>query len=450
MEQKNMKKILKSSALVIAVAALATGLTMSFFSDEEKSTGNTFAAGAIDLKIDSEAHYNGMVCSTEGVWEVEDENAVVVGYPVEGSRCALTWGQEDGKDIVGERFFNFADLKPGDMGENTISMHVLNNDAYMCAYIENMVDEENDVTEPEESLEDDNVAGELAQNLHFFAWADNGDNIYDPETESPLFDNIEGPASDVLDGRVYPMFTPDNGAFPGGETRFIGLAWCYGEFEVNGALTCDGAPVDNMSQTDSLTADIRFYVEQARHNEDFVCPPLEQEIVLETVETNNWSEVDLDGHVKWLAKFKVNEPDPASDFELQVGTNDTTLFAQNDTVWSDDRQETFTLTYDGTGSATLAVDGRPTTVYAVGEDTYERIGITLKAPADATTTIDNLNIDVGTLSTTTNASVTGGTNSLTISGADFSDGFILTGNFTFDWGVLTNNGENQKVQFSID
>lgn len=67
-----MIKIIKSLALVMAVGAIATGATWSFFSDEEKSTGNAFTAGEINLRVDSESHYNGMMCEG-GVW-VEDDN----------------------------------------------------------------------------------------------------------------------------------------------------------------------------------------------------------------------------------------------------------------------------------------------------------------------------------------------------------------------------------------
>jgi hypothetical protein len=57
----------------------------------------------------------------------------------------------------------------------------------------------------------------------------------------------------------------------------MGIYWCYGQLIVDQPtykLSCNGAPVDNMSQTDKLTADIRFYVEQARNNSGFVCPTL--------------------------------------------------------------------------------------------------------------------------------------------------------------------------------
>lgn len=58
-----MWKILKGSIIILAVAAAVGGATYSFFSDTETSTGNTFTAGALDLKVDSESHYNGLVCT---------------------------------------------------------------------------------------------------------------------------------------------------------------------------------------------------------------------------------------------------------------------------------------------------------------------------------------------------------------------------------------------------
>ncbi|MFC1649190.1 TasA family protein [Patescibacteria group bacterium] len=280
-----MKKILRSTFVIAVAALLMVGATRAYFSDTETSENNRFVAGAIDLTIDSEAHYNGLVCLDPGdgyVWtnrdalELDPYMASLVGLP-----CTGSW---EATDLDGERFFDYEDLKPGDMGENTISMHVYDNDAYMCVYIEDMLDGEiPPMTEPEEEAGDNpaDLVGELSQEIHFFAWADDGDNVFEPENgefeEYPLFSNVEGPASDVLDGKVYPLYTPETEVFPGGEERFIGVAWCYGEFEVDlgsGVMACDGGPVSNMSQTDFLSANIRFYVEQARNNEEFACPEL--------------------------------------------------------------------------------------------------------------------------------------------------------------------------------
>ena len=94
----------------------------------------------------------------------------------------------------------------------------------------------------------------------------------------------------------------DDGPMPGDETRFIGKAWCLGVMEDdavdqdglgktgdNGPLdrgtgfTCDGAPVDNVTQTDSMTADIAFHAEQARHNGEFTCEPLPERTTITVV-----------------------------------------------------------------------------------------------------------------------------------------------------------------------
>ena len=56
-----MKKILLSMSMIAVVAVVAIGATGAFFSDTETSTGNTFTAGAIDLTVDSEQHYNNLV-----------------------------------------------------------------------------------------------------------------------------------------------------------------------------------------------------------------------------------------------------------------------------------------------------------------------------------------------------------------------------------------------------
>src|SRR3990172_8229565 len=161
-----MKKILISLATIAAVAAIAFGASRAFFSDTETSVGNTFEAGAIDLKVDFKSSYNGK----PGVsWELSD----------------LT---------ESEVFFNFLDVKPGDLGEGTISLHVYDNDAYACATVTPTLNDDMTSTEPE--LEAGDVSntdsifdGELAQNMQFRIWADMcdtdtlnpGDNVFTEE-----------------------------------------------------------------------------------------------------------------------------------------------------------------------------------------------------------------------------------------------------------------------------
>lgn len=106
-----MGRIFKSAIIVLVVAAGIAGVTYSFFADTERSVGNTFTAGAIDLQIDhSKQTYNGVDCKTCSVSIVSDtDNRVVqkdgvngVPYdaflaPVAGDWSALTganwiWG----------------------------------------------------------------------------------------------------------------------------------------------------------------------------------------------------------------------------------------------------------------------------------------------------------------------------------------------------------------------
>ena len=109
-----MKKILISLAVVGAVGAVVAGATGAFFSDTETSTGNTFTAWAIDLKIDNTSYaidFNITEFSNPtGAFVANDKN---------------TWTLVD---LTTERFIDFVDLKTGDMGEETMSIHVNNND----------------------------------------------------------------------------------------------------------------------------------------------------------------------------------------------------------------------------------------------------------------------------------------------------------------------------------
>jgi len=267
---KIMKKALLSLFTIGVIGLVVVAVTQSFFSDTETSTGNVLTAGAIDLKIDSECTYNG-----------------------ERSEQCGTWGPVD---LTNEKFFNFFDLKPGDYGENTISLDLSSNPAHACVIVENMQDDDLGLTEPESEdgdVSDGPFYGELSSELRFFTWADNGpeqnscDNVWQ-EGELPLFSNAEGPASDVLDGRSYYLGKLDPGK------SCIGVYWCYGTMAVGpgNALSCNGAPVNNVSQTDALTADIRFYVEQYRNNPNFVCPLPEKRLVLENKIPDVWTVIE--------------------------------------------------------------------------------------------------------------------------------------------------------------
>jgi len=260
--------------MVGAGGALAVGGTSAFFSDTETSTGNTFTAGSIDLLIDNESYYNG-VFNQATSWEMTN--------------------------LTDQKFFDFDDLKPGDYGEDTISIHVDTNDAWLCADVTLTSNDENGCNEPEGFVDQTCDApgpdqGELADLVNFVWWADDGDNVLEND-EVPI--HSIGPIGALTLNQPFPLTLADSvmniwtglpGPVAGDTTHYIGKAWCFGTLTLapleqddlgadsprtpansTGGISCDGSQLGNESQTDSLTADISFEAVQARHNDSFQC-----------------------------------------------------------------------------------------------------------------------------------------------------------------------------------
>lgn len=264
-------KIALSLASIATAGALVAGATFALFTDTETSTGNTFEAGSLDLKVDSDCHYfqNGA--------EVQD-----------GCDGFGNWEQTD---LGSEKFFNFTDIKPGDWGEDTISLHVVDNDAW-GKFVIDSIDET-----------DGDADGEaLRQNMEFWVWVDQG------TTDGFQCDEIEGPAcgDDEKEGdNVWQQNEPiiiapgdvdangetwniweglaatqdinggdtngvvDDGRMVGSTTYYFGLGWCFGEAEPTAvalADVCDGSGVGNEAQGDSLSGNLSFLVVQHRNN----------------------------------------------------------------------------------------------------------------------------------------------------------------------------------------
>jgi len=251
------KKLIVSLGMVTLVLAAVVGGTVAFFSDTETSTGNTFTAGEIDLKVDSQQHYNNAVCNIQGVWELEvGQTATVPQYPVLGNACGGTWIAKDlGAGV--DKFFNFNDVKPGDSGENTISLNVVNNDAWVCAEVSGLASADVSQTEPETGAvldTDDMTSGELDDTMLMTVWKDDGDNVLE-SGEQVLYTGK--PVN-----KKFAVYDSSTGAPQvGGSTSYLGVKW-----ELPSAT-------GNEVQTDSMTADFSFNVEQARNNASFKCIP---------------------------------------------------------------------------------------------------------------------------------------------------------------------------------
>ena len=80
-----MRKLLLKTISLIAFLTIVTGTAIAFLSNTEASADNSFIAGTIDLKIDSECHYNEEPCDGFGSWDLTD--------------------------LTTEKFFNFFDLE---------------------------------------------------------------------------------------------------------------------------------------------------------------------------------------------------------------------------------------------------------------------------------------------------------------------------------------------------
>lgn len=308
----NIRIVLSALIITGAIAAIGSGATGAFFSDTETSTNNTFVAGAFDLKIDNDSYYNGNRCvntqpeeNDPDVWLWQGPNP----YPVPGTPCTTSWVLDDLAN--GHLFFNFLDLKPDDDGEDTISLHV-ENDAWACMELSLVEDDDNSTTEPEGIVDpavadpaNDNWDGELADNLEFYWWADDGDNVLEEDEAGSIMEApvslyaLAGPtpfrvaladaSTNVWDG-IESLPNGTHPAIPGGTTRYIAKAWCFGDMALapddqdgpnsngpqqrngNGGYTCNGTTLGNATQTDSSIVNVQFISEQARHNGRFLCP----------------------------------------------------------------------------------------------------------------------------------------------------------------------------------
>jgi predicted ribosomally synthesized peptide with SipW-like signal peptide len=284
-----MQRILLGLGTIAVLGGLVVGGSGAFFNDTETSTGNTFTAGDIDLKIDNSSYAIDFNIPT---FQGEPTGALVANPANSWSLADLVAGTH--------KFFTFSDLKPGDYGEDTISVHVGSNNAWMCAAARITSDLDNSITEPEDEsdLDDDNADatpdGDLDSALNFAFWVDDGDNV--------LEDNeYDGGAGIFLQGSLANMgaagaialadsagsVLPSAGPVPGNSTFYIGKGWCYGAMTPNPVVqdnattssplilgtgfTCNGSSIGNEGQTDSVEGDMQFYAVQSRNNPNFSC-----------------------------------------------------------------------------------------------------------------------------------------------------------------------------------
>lgn len=225
---KVVKKVVSFSigaGVIVIVLVSAISQTVAFFSD-------TYP---FDLKVGDDCSYNGHT--------IQD----------------CTWEETDLKDKL---FFNYNDVKPGDFGENTLSLKVKDYDSWMCAGVINVENYENGCNGPEENNDSTcnnpgKGKGELPNNLYFSIWRD-----YDCENDFDGNDYYIVKDTNIpSNGREWPIAdaTTQDGPLPADVKLCLGVAWSVSK------------EVGNIIQGDSLKGDVVFRAVQALNNDNFRC-----------------------------------------------------------------------------------------------------------------------------------------------------------------------------------
>jgi len=243
-----MKKILLSLGIIGLAGVVLIGGTVSFFSDQEKSVGNTFSAGAIDLKVDYQ-------CADVG--------------------CSFSE-----RDLVDNRpFFSEYGVKPGDSRSVAISWHVYSNNAWGRIGLPALFNWENACNEPETDVDatcgdPGDGQGELGKKLLFTFWMDEGGvSGWQCPTNQPACaldpqegDKILNGAESVLEEDISAddihtlgwIVLPEE--IIASNTYYLGIKW--------------NLPVEegNILQSDSISGKIVLQAVQSEDNPDKIFP----------------------------------------------------------------------------------------------------------------------------------------------------------------------------------
>ncbi|MFB6069256.1 MAG: SipW-dependent-type signal peptide-containing protein [Halobacterium sp.] len=174
---------------------------------------------------------------------------------------------------------DLADVKPGDFGEVTFSLHLFNNPGYIWMNGRLREAAENGHTEPESDDPDEGQGTELLDEIQVAIWHDDGDNVLEDEEVVSSPHDVDAPSNVTLSPDQATVFrgslrealaelsaehgipldadprSEDRVCYPNSTTRHVALAWWL--------------PVDhaNEIQSDSVEFDLGFYTEQCRHND---------------------------------------------------------------------------------------------------------------------------------------------------------------------------------------
>jgi len=195
---------------VVGLASAGAGAgTSAFFSDEEEFVDNSLVAGELDLLVDWQQTYDFGEGHTfvsahpdhdgDGQQSVEIDGEILNysdfpdetdpdsnGANIPELNCdtipplsEADFGTDPVTDEAMETLVQFSDIKPGDSGEITFSLHLCDNPGYLWMQADNVSEDGGMFTDPEMAVDPDNL-GTLGDEIQARLWYDEDcDNVYD-------------------------------------------------------------------------------------------------------------------------------------------------------------------------------------------------------------------------------------------------------------------------------
>jgi len=205
------RKVLAGIGVVGLASAGAGAGTSAFFSDEEEFVDNSLVAGELDLLVDWQQTYDfgdgqtfvsahpdhdgdgeQSIAADNDAGQLrysdfpDEEDADSNGANIPTLDCdtipplsEADFGVDPVTDEEMDTLVQFTDVKPGDAGEITFSLHLCDNPGYLWMQADNVSEDGGVHTEPEMAVDPDNL-GDLGDAINARLWYDEDcDNVYD-------------------------------------------------------------------------------------------------------------------------------------------------------------------------------------------------------------------------------------------------------------------------------
>jgi predicted ribosomally synthesized peptide with SipW-like signal peptide len=411
-------------------------------------------------------------CTFEDTTDIRAEAAVAELPAVDGTpdvADSFFPGYVDGAEGV---MFDLNDVKPKDVGEATISVHLCDNPAFVGLTAEVTEALENGVVEPENVGEfvDDGEASELPFYVYVRAWLDTDcSNTYEAESETLVYQGslaglVEAISeAEAENGVVEGLPISEDCLTPG--VHCVAFDWEFvcepedferpsdavAEGTLGDELDAAGLPLDpNAAQTDTVNFRIGFEAVQCRHQGG---GPAFRKVEGEGFGKND---AGADGLVEPVPlEGKIREG--GSGFTVALNGENATENIDNGVAVP------FTLSYDGTTATLLYEDPDGDVTLSDDVSLTDAVGVTVRARGtDNYATVSNLRLEVpssgvdttvgGTLDPRDNAGFPGDDDQperycafLDVDG--LADGFTLSGDATLTYDPATASDEQPAVYF---